>query len=89
MAIDWKIKFTRKPTGHYSATFQRFDDAESDVILNTVNIGDAILDTKEQEDAFWDLVYKQYEKQIVASAIITKNAELESTGREALVAKEK
>ncbi len=88
MAIDWKVKFTKKETGHYSATFQRFDDTAPDVILNTVNIGDAILETKEQEDALWDLVRKLYEKQIIAPAVITKNEDLESKGRIALIAKE-
>lgn len=84
--IDWKVKFTLKATGHYSAAFQRFDDAEPDVILNTVNIGDAILETDEQKKALWDLVYAQYEKQPTVDPNI---AILESEGKTALVAKEK
>ena len=86
MAIDWKVKFTLKATGHYSAVFQRFDDAEPDIILNTVNIGDAILDTDKQKKALWDLVYAQYQKQPVLNSTIT---DLEDAGKTALVAKEK
>lgn len=86
MAIDWKVKFTLKASGHYSAVFQRYDDAEPDLILNTVNIGDAILDTDEQKKALWDLVYAQYQKQPVVDPAI---AGLEDEGKTALVAKEK
>jgi len=85
MAIDWKVKFTKKPTGHYSAIFQRFDTVAPEVMLNTVNIGDAILETPEQETALWDLVYKQYQKQPASDLRI---AELESKGQTALMAKE-
>lgn len=84
--IDWKVKFTSKASGHYSAIFQRFDDAEPDVILNTVSIGDAILDTDEQKKALWDLVYAQYQKQPVVDPNV---ATLETEGKTALVAKEK
>ena len=96
MAIDWKVKFTKnsnvmlnvtqEPVVHYSAIFQRFDDAVPEVILNTVNIGDAILETEEQKKALWDLVYKQFQKQPVPDSTIE---DLESVGRTALVAKEK
>jgi len=85
MAIDWKVKFTKKSTGHYSAIFQRFNTAEPEVILNTVNIGDAILETPEQEKTLWDLVFKQYQKQPIPDLRI---ADLESKGQIALVAKE-
>lgn len=85
MAIDWKVKFTLKTNGHYSAIFQRYDDAASDIILNTVNIGDAILETDDQKKALWDLVHTQYKKQPVIDPTIIK---LESDGRTALVAKE-
>lgn len=96
MAIDWKVKFTKnknttineleKSVTHYSAVFQRFDDTEPDVILNTVYIGDAILETPEQKIALWNLVYKQYQKQPVSDSTI---GDLESAGKIALVAKEK
>ena len=85
MAIDWKVKFTLKATGHYSAVFQRFDDATPEITLNTVNIGDAILETDEQKKALWDLVFEQYQKQPVIDLAIT---DLESAGRTALLAKE-
>lgn len=83
--IDWKVKFTLKSSGHYSAVFQRYDTTAPDIILNTVNIGDAILDTDDQKKALWDLVYTQYQKQPVIDSTITA---LESAGKAALVAKE-
>jgi len=100
MAIDWKVKFakntnitlnkeTQEPESHYSATFQRFDDVSPEVILNTVSIGDAILETPEQEKALWDLVFKQYEKE--AARIFADSAritELQDAGKVVLVAKE-
>lgn len=86
MAIDWEAKFTRKATGHYSAVFRRFDTEAPDVTLNTVNIGDAILETDEQKKALWDLVFKQYQKQPVPDTTID---DLETAGRTAMLAKEK
>lgn len=86
MAIDWKVKFTLKGNGHYSGTFQRYDTIEPEIMLNIVNIGDAILDTDEQEKALWDLVFAQYQKQ---SFIDPNIANLETAGKTALVAKEK
>jgi len=73
MAITWDAKFTKKATGHYSAMFRRFDDANPDTALGSVSIGDAILETDEQEKALWDLVWAQYEKnKVVADSIISR-----------------
>ena len=89
MAITWDVKFTKKPDGHYSAVFQRFDDVEPEKILNTVNIGDAILETLEQEKALWDFVYSRYEKEAAhISANSARITELQDTGKIAIVAKE-
>lgn len=87
MAIMWEPKFTKKANGHYSATFRRYDDADPDISLGDINIGDAILETDEQKEALWDLVWKQYEKNkpIIDPTI----AELESAGKISLEAKEK
>lgn len=86
MAIKWESKFTLKATGHYSATFRRFDDADPDVSLGNVNIGDAILETDAQKKALWDLVWAQYEKNkpLVDPTI----AELESATKANLEARE-
>lgn len=89
MAINWNVKFTKKSNGHFSATFQRFDDVAPEVILNIVPIGDAILETPEQEKALWDFVYGRYEKE--AAHILANSAriaELQDAGKVALVAKE-
>ena len=86
MAIDWKAKFTQKSNGHYSATFQRFDTIAPDVILQTVQITDAILDTEEQKLKLWDQVKAAQEQQ---AAVSTSEANLETAAKTALLAKEK
>ncbi len=86
MAIKWEAKFTLKATGHYSATFRRFDDADPSVMLGSVEIGDAILETDEQKKALWDLVWAQYEKR--KPIIDPATAELESAAKLNLEAKE-
>ena len=89
MAIKWKSDFSKNPNGHYSAIFSRYDEAEPDVILNTVNIGDAILETKAQEKALWDFVYARYEKKANRiSADSVRITELQEAGSVALNAKE-
>jgi regulator of protease activity HflC (stomatin/prohibitin superfamily) len=85
MAIDWKIKFTQKPNGHYSAVFQRFDTLSPDVVLQTVSILDAILDTQEQQDALWNQVKAEQERQ---AAVNGSEAALETDAKTALLAKE-
>jgi hypothetical protein len=85
MAIDWKVKFTEKQNGHYSAVFNRFDTVAPDVMLQTVNILDAILDTDAQKNALWDQVKAEQVKQ---AAINSTVADLETTGKTALMAKE-
>ena len=86
MAIDWKVKFTSKPNGHYSALFERFDTLAPDVMLQSVPILDAILETQEQKDALWTKVKGEQQSQADDAALI---AALESEGKTALLAKEK
>lgn len=85
MAIDWKVKFTEKANGHYSATFNRFDTVAPDVMLETVNINDAILDTDQQKKALWDMVKANQVEQATTNSTI---AALETAGKTALLAKE-
>jgi len=86
MAIDWKVKFTLKSNGHYSALFERFDTIAPDVMLQTVPIVDVILETQEQKDALWTKVKGEQQSQADDAALI---AALESEGKTALLAKEK
>ena len=86
MAIDWKVKFTLKSNGHYSALFERFDTIAPDVMLQTVPIVDVILETQEQKDDLWAKVKAEQESQATVNSTI---ASLESAGKTALLAKEK
>jgi len=85
MAIDWKIKLTLKKNGHYSAVFSRFDTVAPDVMLQTVDILDAILDTKAQEDALWNQVKASQLEQSTTNSTI---ALLETTAKTELMKKE-
>ena len=85
MAIDWKVKFTKKDNGHFSAVFDRFDTVAPDTILQTVTIKDAILENQEQKDALWSQVKKAQEDQ---AAVDSEIADLESVAKTALLAKE-
>ena len=86
MAIDWKVKFTEKTNGHYSAVFNRFDTVTPDAMLETIRILDAILETPEQKEALWNQVFAKHEAQAGVDATI---ASLESDAKTALLAKEK
>lgn len=85
MAIDWKVKFTKKKNGHYSAVFERFDTVAPDTILQSVKIVDAVLDTQQQKDALWSQVKNLQEAE---AAVMKDQATLESEGKNALLAKE-
>lgn len=85
MSIDWKVKFTLKTNGHYSAVFKRFDTVAPDVMLETIPILDAILDTPEQKTALWNQVFAKHEEEATENATI---AALETDSKIALLAKE-
>jgi hypothetical protein len=85
MAIDWKVKFTLKDNGHYSAVFDRYDTVAPDVMLETIPIKDAILDTDDQKKDLWDQVWANHLEIANDNANV---ADLETAGKTALNAKE-
>lgn len=85
MAIDWKVKFTKKTNGHFSAIFNRFNTVAPEVMLETIPILDAVLDTPEQKEALWNQVFATHQEESSDAAEI---AALESDGKIALLAKE-
>jgi len=85
MAIDWRVAITLKNNGHYAGMFERFEDSKPDVVLDTIVIHDAVLDTDEQKAALWDTVWEAREEQ---SATHPHLAELEGEGRTELLKKE-
>jgi len=86
MAIDWKVKFTLKSNGHYSALFERFDTLAPNVILESVPILDVILETDQQKENLWAQIWAEHESQASVNSTI---ASLESAAKAALLAKEK